>query len=170
MKQLSFFSQGSNEPSVDCEAKDIWKLYTDGAARNNPGPAGIGFCLLKNDEVVCEQGFFVGSKTNNQSEYLALVAGIFFAQEFLDKKDSIAVYADSQLLVRQMNGEYRVKDAQLKKMKALVLQLLDGFSSSFCHVYRHDNKRADDLANRGIDKHIPLPKKLSDLLVQHDVI
>lgn len=171
MKQLNFFSKESGTPEkVDCEANDVWKLYTDGASRNNPGLSGVGFSLLKNDKVVCEQGFFVGTKTNNQSEYLALIVGVFFAQEFLKKSDKLAVFADSQLLVRQMNKEYRVKDAQLKKLQAIVFELLQGYTYSFCHVYRHDNKRADELANRGVDKQIPLPKKLLDLLIKHDVM
>lgn len=171
MKQLNFFSQDLNTSDrVDCDAKDTWKLYTDGASRNNPGLSGVGFCLLKNDKVVCEQGFFVGTKTNNQAEYLALVVGVFFAQEFITKSDKLAVFADSQLLVRQMNKEYRVKDVQLKKLQAIVFELLQGYRYSFCHVYRQDNKRADDLANRGVDKQVPLPKKLLDLLLEHDVM
>lgn len=165
MEQLNLFSKESeNESLVDCNDVKVWKLYTDGASRNNPGPSGVGFILLHNEKAICEQGFYIGKKTNNQAEYTALVCGIFFAKEFMSPNDKLAIYADSQLLIRQMNGQYRVKDATLKKLQLVAYELLQGYQYSFCHVYRNQNTRADELANRGLDKKVPLPKKLVDIL------
>ena len=165
MEQLNLFSKDSEDAElVGCNDVNVWKLYTDGASRNNPGPSGVGFILLNNDKTICEQGFFIGNKTNNQAEYTALVSGIFFAKEFMSPNDKLAIYADSQLLIRQMNGQYRVKDAKLKQLQTVAYELLEGYQYSFCHVYRDQNTRADELANRGLDKKVPLPKKLVDIL------
>ena len=62
-----------------------WRLFIDGASKNNPGPAGSGFVLFKNKEIICRQGFYLGTKTNNQAEYYALVLGIFFAKKYMQK-------------------------------------------------------------------------------------
>jgi len=167
-RQLNLFTQNDCSVKVElCNASSIWKLYTDGASRCNPGPSGIGFSLLEGDNVVCEQGFFVGTKTNNQAEYMALLVGIFFAKEFMQQSDTLAIFADSQLLIRQMNGQYRVRDPQLQIMQKMAKDLLSGYNYSFCHIYRDKNCRADELANRGIDKKIPLPKKFVDLFSQY---
>ena len=167
-KQLNLFTQddSSFEP-VRCEELHVWKLYTDGASRNNPGPSGIGFSLQKDDVAVCEQGFFVGNRTNNQAEYLALLVGIFYAKEFMKLGDKLAIYSDSQLLIRQMNRQYRVRDAQLQKLQMIAFELLQGYKFSFCHIYREQNGRADELANRGVDKKTPLPKKFVDMFSQY---
>lgn len=170
-KQLTLFERSSAvENSSDCNDQESWKLYTDGSSKSNPGPSGIGFCLKKTDKTVFEQGFFVGKKTNNQAEYLALLIGIFFAKEFIRSSEMLAIYLDSQLIVRQMNGQYRVKDAQLKKLQTVVHELLKNQKHSFCHVYREYNVRADELANRGVDRKTPLPKKVKDLLKQFDIL
>ncbi len=168
MEQLNLFTQNDcATSSVRCDEPNIFKLFIDGASRNNPGPSGIGFSLLNGDKVVCEQGFFIGTKTNNQAEYTALLIGIFFAKEFMKPSDKLAVYSDSQLLVRQMNRQYRVRDAQLQKLQMIALELLQGYHHSFCHIYREQNTRADELANRGVDKKTPLPKKFVDMFSQY---
>ncbi len=170
-KQLTFFSKKSSPTqTVDCQDQTAWQLYTDGASRNNPGPSGVGFCFKKDEKIVCEQGFFIGKKTNNQAEYMALLVGIFFAKEFIKKSDKLAIFSDSQLLVKQMNKEYKVKDATLKKLQTIAYDLLKGYKYSFCHIYRHDNSQADELANRGLDKKTPLPKRFSDMLKQLDIL
>lgn len=144
-------------------------MFIDGASRNNPGPAGAGFCLMRLDETVCEQGFFLGRCTNNQAEYLALLVGLHFVHEFIEKNQHLTIYSDSQLLVRQMNNMYKIRDPLLKKMQKLVREMLLGYTVTFCHVYREDNVRADFLANRGIDKKVPLPKRFLDILQQHEI-
>lgn len=168
MEQLSLFEQSDcSAHKVRCEEPNIWKLYTDGASRCNPGPSGIGFSLLKGETVVCEQGFYIGNRTNNQAEYMALLVGIFYAKEFMKPSDKLAVFSDSQLLIRQMNRQYRVRDEQLQKLQAIAYDLLKGYQSSFCHIYREQNSRADELANRGVDKKIPLPKNFVDMFSQY---
>lgn len=156
MKQLSFLETSKNSP---------WHLYVDGAARNNPGPAGAGLHLIRDGKTVIKKGYFLGPKTNNQAEYMALLLGLFTAQKKVEPTDRLEIFADSQLLVRQMNGAYRVKDAELKKLQALAFKLLMHFSSySFFHVPRAENAHADEMANEGIDKKIQPPAAFLTLL------
>lgn len=171
-KQLTFFDE---EPEiinpVECKKLEqgSYQMHIDGASRNNPGPAGAGFSLKCDDTLLCEQGFFVGHRTNNQAEYFALLLGLFFAKEYLEKNTTLLVFSDSQLLVRQMTGIYKIKDPLLQKMRAVALQLMHDYKVSFCHVYREKNVRADFLANRGIDKLVPMPKRFMDMLLKHDI-
>jgi len=167
--QLTFFSPGQECVIPKSSDSNSLKMYIDGASRNNPGPSGAGFCLIRQDETVCEQGFFLGTRTNNQAEYLALLIGVFFAQEFIDKKDRLVIYSDSQLLVRQMNRMYKISNPLLKKMQLLAYEMLQGYNVTFCHIYREYNVRADFLANRGIDKKVPLPKRFLDVIHQHEI-
>lgn len=172
-KQLTFLSEDAPvENPSECTASNNQsiKIYIDGAARNNPGPAGAGIFLKRDETVLFEQGFFLGKRTNNQAEYLALVISIFFVQEYAKKGESILIYSDSQLLVRQMTGIYIVRDPMLKKMQQLAMQLLSEYSVKFCHIYRSDNAQADLLANRGIDKKILIPKKIEDRMREYNII
>ncbi len=177
-KQLTFFDQDPEEESilinnsVECDNLDLksWEMHIDGASRNNPGNAGAGFCLQKQKVVVCEQGFFVGHRTNNQAEYFALLLGLYFAKEYLKPKEKLLIFSDSQLLVRQMTGVYKIRDPLLLKMKTIAQVLMKNYQVSFCHVYREFNQRADFLANRGIDKMVFMPKKFLDILLEHDIV
>ncbi|MFC1841808.1 ribonuclease HI family protein [Candidatus Dependentiae bacterium] len=159
-----------NENSL-CKKGDVtyWKLFIDGASRNNPGPAGAGIYLLKNNEPVLKQGFFLDSKTNNQAEYLSLLIGIFFLKKQVCKDDIVMIISDSQLLVRQLLGEYKVKNSGLRPFFQLSNQLLSGINYNIAHVLRHENKVADKMANIGIDKGERLPKDFLDLLQRHEI-
>lgn len=138
----------------------IWQLNVDGAARNNPGPAGAGICLCKDGvECVCE-GYFLGNATNNEAEYQALVLGLLLARGQVTSEDRIEIFSDSELLVKQILGVYKVKKPELKVWHNKVKNLLSSFSYSIRHVVREDNMRADELANRGIDKKHPIPEIL----------
>lgn len=127
-------------------------IYTDGAARGNPGPAGIGV-VIKNDkgEVLQEISSFLGQATNNVAEYTALITALEKAVALNARE--VQVFTDSELVVKQIKGEYRVKNEGLKplyqKAKKLIGQL-DGFTIT--HVPRDKNSEADRLANRGIDE------------------
>ena len=165
MKQLNFL----NSESETVTPITHWHLYVDGAARNNPGPAGAGICLIKNGKTDVKKGFFLGNKTNNQAEYLALLIGIYTAQSVVGKDDHLAIFADSQLLVRQMNGEYKVKDAQLKLLQNLAFHLLMPYDYTLQHVPREQNAHADEMANNGIDKKIKLPQEFLVLLQKHEI-
>lgn len=172
-KQLTFLSQ---EPeivnAVECESTEqtTLKIYIDGAARNNPGPSGSGVCLMRGQDVLFEQGFFVGTRTNNQAEYLGLLIASYFVKEYAKHHEMILVYSDSQLLVRQMTGIYKVRDPLLKKMQLIAYELLQPYNVKFCHIYREHNTRADLMANRGIDKSIPLPKKFIDIMQHYGIL
>jgi len=126
-------------------------LYTDGGARGNPGPAGIGAVLLTaSGDVVEELGDFIGKATNNVAEYQALLAGLELA---LDRGvEHLDVFLDSELVVRQVNGQYKVKDAGLKPLHAQACQLLSRFPEvNVKHVRREQNAEADRLVNEAID-------------------
>ncbi len=137
-----------------------WELYVDGAARNNPGPAGAGFYLLKNGVSVEEQGMFLGKKTNNQAEYLALLLGIYYAQQHMGPRDTLVIKADSQLMVRQVQGIYKIKNKELARIHDAIRSMLNALNFKIQHVPREENKVADKLANIGIDKKIRVPHEL----------
>lgn len=129
-----------------------WRLHTDGAARGNPGPAGIGIVLVRPDgEVADELARFIGHATNNVAEYTALITGLERALQF--GVFDLDVYSDSELLVRQLNGEYKVKNIGLKPLHERARQLAAQFRRvRYFHVPREQNRRADELANEGIDR------------------
>ena len=126
-------------------------LWTDGAARGNPGPAGIGaFLQTPAGETLARCSEYFGHTTNNVAEYGALLMGLRRALELGLKR--IEVRADSELLVKQLNGEYRVKNPKLKPMYEEAKKLLARFErTSLHHVPRELNAEADRLANEGID-------------------
>jgi ribonuclease HI len=132
------------------QLKESW-LMVDGAARGNPGEAGCGAVIRdENGTLVKELSRYLGQTTNNVAEYEALIMGL----EALLKlgKRRIRIQSDSQLLVRQLNGEYRVKDEKLKPLFQKAIALLRQFESyRIVHVPREENKLADRLANKGID-------------------
>ena len=125
-------------------------LRTDGGSRGNPGPAGAGFVIERDGEIICRGGRFLGSQTNNVAEYEALIWGLenVSALGFAD----VTVYADSELLVKQINGQYRVKNEGLKPLFVRCLQLLRTFSTTrVAHVRREQNSAADAMANDAMD-------------------
>jgi len=129
-----------------------WLVMVDGAARGNPGPAGCGAVICDDKgAVVRELSRYLGHATNNVAEYEALVMGLEALIEL--KRNRIVVQSDSQLLVRQLNGEYRVKDEKLRLLYQRATGLLRQFGSyRIVHVRRELNNAADRLANRGIDQ------------------
>lgn len=168
MKQMDLFT--TSVLSADDTSGVVWKLYIDGASKNNPGPSGCGFVLMKNQEIVFQQGFYLGVKTNNQAEYFALLLGVFFAKKYITQKDSLTIISDSQLLVRQMNGLYKVKDIHLKKLKDLAVLWLKDYSYTIEHVLREFNVLADEMANRGVEKKVVLTQELLQCLRDHDIV
>ncbi len=137
-----------------------WELYVDGAARNNPGPAGAGLYLTKDGIPVEQRGMYLGVKTNNQAEYLALLLGVYYAELHMGKNDTLVIKSDSELMVRQLKGIYAIKNHELARIYANLRTLLDSLQYSIQHVPREQNKMADKLANLGIDKKIEVPKEL----------
>lgn len=126
-------------------------IYTDGGARGNPGPAGIG-AVAKNEEgeVVFEISEYIGETTNNQAEYRALLAAIERAKEL--EVEEIDFVLDSELVVKQMNREYKVKNPDLAPLFVKIYNATMNFKKvTFRHVRREMNKEADALANRAMD-------------------
>jgi ribonuclease HI len=158
MKQLNFLDLTSHNRSLQSSDIHYWKLFIDGAARNNPGPAGVGMVILKDEDLVEQHGFFVGSKTNNQAEYLALLLGLIRIKQLMGPDDLLLIFSDSELLVRQMKGYYKVKNTVLKTLYAGAQQLLTGLNYDIGHILRYKNKQADALANRGIDQKTAVPQ------------
>jgi ribonuclease HI len=126
-------------------------LRSDGGARGNPGPAGAGFVIEVDGEIVCRGGRYLGECTNNVAEYSALIWGLQNAAA-LGYTD-VTVYADSELLIKQLRGEYRVKNQGLKPLFLEALGLLRRFERfELHHVRREHNKLADELANEAMDQ------------------
>lgn len=125
-------------------------LRSDGGARGNPGPGGAGFVIEVDGEIVCRGGRFLGSVTNNIAEYSALIWGLRNAHAL--GIDELTVLADSELLVKQLNGQYRVKNEGLKPLFVEAQNLVRGFGRvEIRHIRREENKAADALANEAMD-------------------
>ncbi len=170
-KNMSIFEPYADQPKNPQEkAYNHWKLFIDGAARNNPGPAGAGVYITKNDKPVKKLGFYLGIKTNNQAEYGALLLGLHEIKQNWDPRDHLDIISDSQLLVRQFKGEYKVKHPELKPLHLLAKTMLHGIMYSITHVLREHNTIADEMANLGIDKKKPLPSDFITLLRQHELV
>jgi ribonuclease HI len=168
MGQLNFLQ--SSSPTKKTKKPKEWTLFVDGASRGNPGAAGAGVYLTSEGKAVLEQGFYLGKKTNNQAEYLALLIGLFFAKKYLGPKDILHIRSDSQLLVRQMMGIYKVKDAQLKVMRDVGLLFVEKIASyTIEHILRGKNGDADRMANHGVDKKVEIPKSCLNILKKHEV-
>jgi ribonuclease HI len=126
--------------------------YTDGASRGNPGESGVGI-VLKDElgNVIGSHFGYIGQATNNIAEYTALATCLKLVKKI--DCDNLVVHSDSELMVRQLNGQYKVKDEGLKKHFLSIQNILTASSFQFAikHVRREENGEADKLANRGID-------------------
>ncbi|HET7339557.1 MAG TPA: ribonuclease HI family protein [Candidatus Dormibacteraeota bacterium] len=150
-------SGGADSASLPGSARKRLRLRTDGAARGNPGPAGAG--ILIEDEFglrLQARHKWLGSMTNNQAEYHALIEGIKTVRPW--KPDELEILLDSKLVVEQIKGAYKIKEPELQRLHAEVMRLLDGLSYEIKHVVREENRGADHLANMAIDAHVPKSK------------
>ena len=141
-------------------------IYTDGGARGNPGPAACGV-VIKNDtgEIILKTSKYIGEATNNVAEYGALVLalqkakGVFKScgkdaiNRVSTKSKDLECYLDSELVVKQLNHEYKIKDENMQKFFIKVWNLtLDFDSVKFIHIPREENKLADELVNKELDE------------------
>ncbi len=128
------------------------EIFTDGGARGNPGPAAAGVVIVS-DPNTKHYGYFLGEMTNNQAEYLALIIALEEVGRLQDLKAAkIIVRMDSELVVKQVTGEYRVKDLGLKPLYGVVLSLLKSLPVvEFVHIPREKNTAADKIVNRVLD-------------------
>ena len=139
-------------------------IYIDGASRGNPGPAGTGvvFCNEKN-QCIKEYAKYLGTATNNEAEYSACILALEKFKSFFGKKiakiSEIEIRSDSQLLVKQMKGEYKIMDEKLQKLFLQAWNLRMDFKKvKFKSIPREKNKEADRLANEAIDSQISSKK------------
>jgi len=130
-------------------------LHVDGAARGNPGPAGIGGIIFDERGLkLCELSEYIGETTNNVAEYLALLRALKLASD-VSEVESIHIHSDSELLVRQLEGTYKVKNPTLKSLFDEVKRLLRAYKRvKIYHVPREENAGADKLANKAIDEYL----------------
>jgi ribonuclease HI len=169
MKQLNIFDESTSQSKKKKKSSE-WKLYIDGASRNNPGPSGPGIYIEKDGIAEIKDGYYVGIKTNNQAEYLALLLGLLMITDHIKKDDSIHIFSDSQLLVRQLNGVYKVKHSHLIPLHTLGKELMHALHATIKHILRDENEQADEMANHGIDCKKSPPKNYIMLLKQHGIV
>jgi ribonuclease HI len=145
--------QGADPTDIEALVRDAGgraHVYFDGAARGNPGPAAVGYVVVTSDGIVDEGGESIGRATNNQAEYAALTRALEVARDY--GFDDVDVRGDSELVVKQVHGEYDANDPQLREHRVTVHELLACFDDwSLEHVPRDVNDRADELATDALD-------------------
>ncbi|MEN9390669.1 MAG: hypothetical protein RLZZ283_769 [Candidatus Parcubacteria bacterium] len=131
-------------------------IFTDGGARGNPGPAGAGAVVYQGKKLIAEVSEYLGHQTNNYAEYQALLLALEACRSTLGSpvREQVTIKMDSELIVKQMKGEYRVKEPTLKLLHADAKSLIhESFPHiEFVHVRRELNKEADALANAAMDR------------------
>ncbi|MSR31504.1 MAG: ribonuclease HI family protein [Gemmataceae bacterium] len=129
------------------------EIHTDGASRGNPGDASFAFLVRKNGSILKEDYGCLGTLTNNQAEYTALVRALDFILKVYPK-ENVLIHSDSELMVKQVNGEYRVKSGDLKPLFEEAKELIGKIEGTvrLVHVRREANKDADALCNRALDE------------------
>lgn len=133
------------------------QIYTDGASRGNPGPASLGVVIQKDNQIVKKYSQSLGKATNNQAEYQAILFALKKVKLLYGKKQAkdieIEFHSDSELMVKQMNHEYKIKEKDLQPLFFEIWNLtLDFKRVSFKHILREKNKQADELANQALDE------------------
>jgi len=150
-KERAAAAEKEREQEREAERPARTRLYTDGAARGNPGPAGAGAVIIsENGHIVAKVGKYLGETTNNVAEYTGLILGLKRAKAMGLR--ALDVFADSELVVKQLNGEYQVKAEHLQPLFEEARALLKGFAEiEIRHIPREENAQADEMSNRAID-------------------
>ena len=131
----------------------VYNLYADGGARGNPGSAASGFVVYNGEEIIAREGKYLGVATNNQAEYNAILLGLEKAQEL--NITELDCFLDSELVVKQLKLEYKVKNKDLAAIFLKAWNLSKKFKRiKFHHIPREKNKEADALVNEILDKHL----------------
>ena len=133
---------------------DILTIYCDGGARGNPGPAGVGVVIVETDGREKKIGKFIGVKTNNQAEYEAVLYALETVIAEYKEIAKIDFFLDSELVVKQMNSEYKIKNEQLGSLLIKIRNLIieRDLEVAFKHIPREKNHHADRLVNLAIDR------------------
>lgn len=128
-------------------------LFTDGGARGNPGPAAWAFVIYNASTIIAEQSGYLGATTNNIAEYTACLEGFRYIAKRFGGENKIVCFADSELLVEQMSGRYKIKSPHLKILVGKIQELTQLQSEvKFQHIIREHNTEADKLVNCELDK------------------
>lgn len=128
----------------------MYKLFTDGGSRGNPGPGAIGGVLIHNEKIIETFSQVIGNCTNNQAEYKAIIKGIQIAINLNIKE--LECFLDSELVVKQLNREFKVKDKDLAVLFVRVWNMKQNFKKvTFNHVFREQNSLADKLVNEALN-------------------
>lgn len=160
------YSEKANSSKSNKTASPIL-IYIDGASRGNPGPSGAGVWFSCNNKNLLHTNGFLGIKTNNQAEYLALALALFHLKKYANESERVIIRSDSLLLVKQMRGEYAIKNSFIKALAPLITILKMGSTCIFQHVPREKNSVADAEANKGIDNRTALPVEFKKLIAQY---
>ncbi len=143
----------------------IMQIYFDGAAKGNPGPSGAGWVIALNNQILIKNKKFLGKKTNNQAEYHALILALEDALKVKSSRNApikIILKGDSELLIKQLKGEYQVRNKTLKILHQKAKNLLSLFENWECKwIPREKNSIADSLANEAIIKELEKERKTS---------
>jgi len=124
-------------------------IFIDGASKGNPGPSGIGVIIMQNGSLIKKISRYIGPATNNVAEYTALVHGL--QEGLLLKADAVKIKSDSELLCRQLNKDYKVKNPRIAGLYAQAMTLLQNFKEvSIQHIPREQNASADELATQAV--------------------
>ena len=141
---------GSHSEKSPAASLDV---YTDGASRGNPGPAAYGFIFVRNNEIIFEDAGTLGTTTNNTAEYYAILSALKKAQEFA--RESVTVYSDSELVIKQINNQYRITKPHLAELRAELAIVEKKFAAiQFRNVPRENRfiRRCDELCNQALDR------------------
>ncbi len=130
------------------------KVYSDGGSRGNPGKSACAFIIEKGGRVIHKEGKFLGTTTNNVAEYLGLLTAVEFIINNNFFQEKVNFYLDSELVVNQLTGVYKVKNKKLRLYNEKVKQMLKKYFKdySFFHIKREENRQADFLVNKTIDE------------------
>lgn len=144
--------QGASPERIEAilrDGKGRAHVYFDGASHGNPGPAAIGWVLVTDEGIVTEGNKTIGRATNNQAEYEALIRALEVAVDY--GFETVHVRGDSELIIKQLRGEYQVSDPRLREYRVQAMELLDQFADwELTHVPRDVNERADSLATEAL--------------------
>ncbi len=166
MKQLSFLTPKESGQTKQSSQNQIkLKLFVDGASRGNPGQSSVGMACSEGKKAVFEEGFFIGNATNNFAEYCALLTGLFLVNKnFEGESFELEIFSDSELMVCQILGKYKIRNEALYTLKTLVDEQLKNISWKIKHIDRSKNKLADSLANKAFVSKKPLPITIKNIL------
>lgn len=131
-------------------------IHTDGGARGNPGPAAVGVVIEDEKKIFAEFGKRIGETTNNVAEYTGVIEALEFIKNNIGSKHEIQFYLDSTLVVHQLNGLFKIKDARLRElvMKIRLLENEIGGEILYAAIPREQNRRADFLVNQALDRQV----------------